>query len=126
MTNENNSKGGYAVEPVPPVPPVPPGPDWFARELRKLRTEAPADVPEQALPEPPADAKPAPGPASFPGPDPLARRAPRQFHKPGDGPCNWCHRFEWWRSVHGVIICGWCHPPAMPNLAVEWLRPSEN
>ncbi|MFH1922239.1 MAG: hypothetical protein ABIP48_20440, partial [Planctomycetota bacterium] len=69
---------------------------------------------------------PSPGPSSSTGPDPLARRARREFHKPGDGPCNWCHRFDWWRSMHGVIVCGRCHPPAVPGLAVEWLKPSEN
>ncbi|MFH1921626.1 MAG: hypothetical protein ABIP48_17310 [Planctomycetota bacterium] len=126
MTNENNSKADIPAEHVPPVPP---GPDWFARELQRLRTETPATAADVPEPPPPV----APGNEgtdrlldSFPGPDPLARRAPRVFHKPGEGPCNWCHHFAWWRSVHGVVVCGRCHPPAMPSLAVEWLKPSEN
>jgi len=40
---------------------------------------------------------------------------------PGAGPCYWCGRREWWRSIHGVVVCGHCHPPAVPGLVVEWL-----
>ncbi len=28
-----------------------------------------------------------------------------------------------WRSIHGVVVCGDCHPPATPNLVAEWLPP---
>lgn len=38
------------------------------------------------------------------------------------GPCGWCHRFKWWRSTWGVIVCGNCHPPLDPE-AVEWIDP---
>ena len=41
--------------------------------------------------------------------------------RPEDGPCPWCGRREWWRSIHGVVVCGHCHPPAVPGLVVEWL-----
>ena len=36
-----------------------------------------------------------------------------------EGPCWWCRHQVWWRSVHGAVVCGCCHPPA-PGLAVEW------
>ncbi len=26
-----------------------------------------------------------------------------------------------WRSVHGVVVCGDCHPPSIPDLVSEWL-----
>ncbi len=26
-----------------------------------------------------------------------------------------------WRSVHGVVVCGDCHPPAITDLVSEWL-----
>ena len=49
---------------------------------------------------------------------------------PGIDLCPWCGRLKWWRSIQGVIVCGNCHPPAVPSLAVEWLsggdaRPKE-
>lgn len=27
---------------------------------------------------------------------------------------------RWWRSIHNNWLCELCHPPAVPNLAVEW------
>jgi len=50
---------------------------------------------------------------------PASRPEPRG---PGIGPCYWCGRRAWWRSVlwPDVLRCGNCHPPA-PGVAVEWL-----
>jgi len=54
---------------------------------------------------------------------PASRPEPR---RPGIGPCYWCGRRDWWRSVHwpDVVRCGNCHPPA-PGVAVEWLDRSQ-
>ncbi|NLX94632.1 MAG: hypothetical protein GXY83_00505 [Rhodopirellula sp.] len=35
--------------------------------------------------------------------------------------CGWCHHRWWWLSIYGVLVCGNCHPPAVPGLAVEWI-----
>ncbi len=42
---------------------------------------------------------------------------------PAAGPCWWCGRRGWWRSVAwpDVVRCGWCHPPASGS-RVEWLN----
>jgi hypothetical protein len=40
-------------------------------------------------------------------------------------PCYWCGRREWWRSIHGPVVCGHCHPPAVPGLVAEWLGKDE-
>jgi hypothetical protein len=45
--------------------------------------------------------------------------------EPGTGPCWWCGRREWWRSIHGAVVCGNCHPPAVPGLVAEWLNRSK-
>ena len=39
----------------------------------------------------------------------------------GDGACSYPDHARW-RSVHGVLVCGECHPPASPGLVAEWLR----
>lgn len=26
--------------------------------------------------------------------------------------CYVCHRYEWWFSIYGALVCGVCHPPA--------------
>ena len=36
-------------------------------------------------------------------------------------PCYWCDGVTYWRSIHGREICGNCHPPAVTEMAVEWL-----
>ncbi len=41
---------------------------------------------------------------------------------PGGGPCWWCGRRQWWRSIHGAVVCGYCHPPAAPGLIADWLN----
>lgn len=45
------------------------------------------------------------------------------------GRCYWCGRREWWWSIHGVVVCRHCHPPADPSLvtdveltSAEWRR----
>jgi hypothetical protein len=43
----------------------------------------------------------------------------------GVRPCPWCGRRKWWRSIYGVVVCGWCHPPAAPELVAEWLDGAE-
>lgn len=45
------------------------------------------------------------------------RRHPLPFCSP-ENPAPG-HRL--WRSVHGVVVCGYCHPPAHPTLVAEWL-----
>lgn len=42
--------------------------------------------------------------------------------KRGRDPCPWCGRFAWWRSTCGWIVCGNCHPPAVPGLVGEWIE----
>lgn len=37
-------------------------------------------------------------------------------------PCYCCRGTKFWKSVHGVIVCGACHPPAVPELVAEWLE----
>lgn len=44
----------------------------------------------------------------------------------GTDPCGWCGRRDWWRSIHDVAVCGWCHPPAAPELVAEWLNRSDS
>ena len=38
--------------------------------------------------------------------------------------CYACRERHFWRSIHGVVICGTCHPPASPDLVAEWLEAS--
>ena len=40
--------------------------------------------------------------------------------------CERCGSTTFWRSVHGVVICGDCHPPASPRLVAEWLGESDD
>jgi len=48
---------------------------------------------------------------------------PTHSPQPGIGPCGWCGRRDWWRSVRwsDVVRCGWCHAPASDG-PVEWLN----
>ena len=48
-------------------------------------------------------------------------RRERLGSKPGRDPCYWCGQLNWWRSIHGAIVCGDCHPPATPELVQEWI-----
>ncbi len=45
--------------------------------------------------------------------------APPPTRDPTAGPCPWCGRRAWWRSIHGAVVCGYCHPPAVPGLVAE-------
>jgi len=27
-----------------------------------------------------------------------------------------------WRSIYGVVVCGTCHPPAVPRLVAKWIE----
>ncbi|MGD0658833.1 MAG: hypothetical protein ABSD38_12270 [Syntrophorhabdales bacterium] len=40
-------------------------------------------------------------------------------------PCPSCHEFAWWLSIHGVLVCGLCHPPASPALVKRWIGDQE-
>lgn len=58
--------------------------------------------------------------------DPVGTSAGARSWRAGDSvrgkrPCPWCGHFVWWRSVHGAVVCGECHPPAESRLAVEWI-----
>jgi hypothetical protein len=35
--------------------------------------------------------------------------------------CGGCGMAKFWRSIHGVIVCGVCHPPAREALVDVWL-----
>jgi P4 family phage/plasmid primase-like protien len=36
-------------------------------------------------------------------------------------PCFTCHASRFWRSIHGAMVCGTCHPPMNPDLVTEWI-----
>ncbi len=38
------------------------------------------------------------------------------------GACWACGQARYWLSVHDVLVCGTCHPPAHASLVVEWLE----
>ena len=59
--------------------------------------------------------------ATAPGPHELALAGVC----PGANPCPWCGRRKWWRSIYGVVVCGQCHPPVLPELIAEWLDGAE-
>ncbi|MBZ5639929.1 MAG: hypothetical protein LAO51_14375 [Acidobacteriia bacterium] len=35
--------------------------------------------------------------------------------------CSSCGQGRFWRSIHGALVCGTCHPPAAPELVAEWI-----
>lgn len=35
-------------------------------------------------------------------------------------PCFACHGTTFWRSIHGAVVCGTCHPPMSPSLVAKW------
>lgn len=39
--------------------------------------------------------------------------------------CHVCHADPWWLSVHGVLVCGACHPPPAPDLVKRWIASNE-
>jgi hypothetical protein len=38
-----------------------------------------------------------------------------------DSLCAACGRQAWWRSVHGLLVCGACHPPASPEFVARFV-----
>src|SRR3989442_418055 len=36
--------------------------------------------------------------------------------------CSACQGRRFWRSVHGPVICGQCHPPGSPSLVADWVE----
>jgi len=71
--------------------------------------------------------RPATGPTAA-GPTPMAptaRSNPGPLRMtlvpPTPTGCWWCGRSHWWRSIHGAVVCGHCHPPAVPSLVAEWI-----
>jgi len=62
-------------------------------------------------------------PVPFPAWEDLPGRSDSTPAEPGDGPCWWCGRRVWWRSVTrpDVVRCGRCHPP-VSGCRVEWLN----
>jgi len=40
--------------------------------------------------------------------------------------CRQCGMSKFWRSIHGVIVCGACHPPATPEVVEAWLDPDSS
>lgn len=45
--------------------------------------------------------------------------------QPSPGACRWCKGKLWWRSVYNIVVCARCHPPALPELVVEWVEGGE-
>ncbi len=39
-------------------------------------------------------------------------------------PCHICHEYAWWLSIHGVLVCGVCHPPK-PTTVKKWISDPE-
>jgi hypothetical protein len=40
--------------------------------------------------------------------------------------CRACREHRFWLSIHGVAVCGTCHPPASSDLVAEWLPEFED
>ena len=36
--------------------------------------------------------------------------------------CHACKSTRFWRSIHGPVVCGVCHPPASPSLVARWIE----
>ena len=54
---------------------------------------------------------------------PEVLRLLREEHRPAAARivCYACKRSRFWKSIHGVIVCGDCHPPGHDRLVVEWI-----
>jgi ssDNA-binding Zn-finger/Zn-ribbon topoisomerase 1 len=35
-------------------------------------------------------------------------------------PCPNCNEYAWWLSIHGVLVCGVCHPPVSGTVK-KWI-----
>jgi hypothetical protein len=44
-------------------------------------------------------------------------KAPKRSEKP----CPCCGGLAWWASIHGALVCRYCHAPASAELVAEWL-----
>lgn len=55
-----------------------------------------------------------------PEPDPAAPGNPEP-----NPSCHACSGRRFWRSIHGVVVCGECHPPASDSLVAEWVEVPE-
>jgi hypothetical protein len=40
--------------------------------------------------------------------------------------CRTCRERRFWRSIHGVVVCGTCHPPGAPGLVTEWIDTADS
>ncbi|MGA2107132.1 MAG: hypothetical protein ABSH25_05755 [Syntrophorhabdales bacterium] len=56
--------------------------------------------------------------------EPLVKLIKEKRAEPA-GPCHVCGTFSWWLSIHNVIVCAVCHPPASPTLVKEWIGDPE-
>lgn len=54
----------------------------------------------------------------------LQREDSSSFWMKADETCSRCAGHRAWRSIHGVITCATCHPPASPELVAEWIEGS--
>ena len=51
----------------------------------------------------------------------LARLSPDADRAATKVVCYCCRESRFWRSIHGQVVCGICHPPAHPDLVAEWI-----
>ncbi|MDI6894842.1 MAG: hypothetical protein QME70_09605 [Bacillota bacterium] len=79
---------------------------------------APTVPPEHILSAPPADHG---GGASLNRADGVTLALSLQ----GDGSCYVCGGSRWWLSRYAVLVCGVCHPPAVPELVDRWMGEEE-
>ena len=54
----------------------------------------------------------------------LARLREERVASPVKVICHACNSTTFWRSIHGPIVCGVCHPPATPRLIEKWIGSS--
>ena len=54
----------------------------------------------------------------------LARLREEHATTPAKIVCYACRTSSFWRSIHGPLVCGVCHPPASPELVDKWIESS--
>ena len=56
-----------------------------------------------------------------PADEPTREEIPQPVRKPEEivqsNVCSTCHKYAWWESVYGRIVCGVCHPPRRERLS---------
>lgn len=52
----------------------------------------------------------------------LLRKARGKVRRLPEGACYACGSTRWWLSIHHAIVCPVCHPPAAPDLVIEWIE----